>query len=214
MKGIVVKILVAGIAIQSSRFLTAATIDISTIATAAVGAMPSQIIGSNGDIYLKFKQSTFFKELETSNEMITSKREITLFPEPDKASDEYIYVRKKTIATTGIPEKNLIDSLLPNQNHLAGPLIFIGMGILELNQDITIDINHPIASLLKLIFSGIEIVVYSIAMIFLCIVAFMRVIYLWLFIILSPLLALLSCLKYIGKTEQIDTSKMTDKIMK
>jgi hypothetical protein len=46
-KNIVVKILVAGIAIQSSRFLVAATLDISTIAVSAVGAFPAQMTAEN-----------------------------------------------------------------------------------------------------------------------------------------------------------------------
>jgi hypothetical protein len=45
-KGIVVNILIAGIAIQASRFIVAATLDISTIATAAVGALPAQLIAT------------------------------------------------------------------------------------------------------------------------------------------------------------------------
>ncbi|MBO4203613.1 hypothetical protein J5893_02140 [bacterium] len=41
------KLLVAGIAIQSSWFLISATIDVSTIGMSAVGALPSHLISSN-----------------------------------------------------------------------------------------------------------------------------------------------------------------------
>lgn len=215
MKGIVVKILVAGVAIQSSRFLTAATLDISTIATAAVGAIPSQIVGGSDDLYSKLKKADFLQKLGLTGEDKKTKfiLQATLFPESD-GNNKQVYAKKEYVEATGIPEENLIDSLLPNQNHLAGPLIYIGMGILQINQDITFDINHPISALTKLILSGLETIVYSIAMFFLCIIAFMRILYLWLFIILSPLIVLLFCLEHIGTSEKIDTQKLTDGIMK
>jgi hypothetical protein len=49
-KNIVVKILVAGVAIQSSRFIIAATLDLSTILVSAVGAFPSQLTANNAQI--------------------------------------------------------------------------------------------------------------------------------------------------------------------
>ncbi len=214
MKGIVVKILVAGVAIQSSRFLTAATLDISTIATAAVGAIPSQIIGGSDDLYGKFKKAPFLQELGLTAEKKKTENTLQITVFPSDGNNKQIYAKKDYVKATGIPEENLIDSLLPNQNHLAGPLIYIGMGILQINQDITFDIEHPISALTKLILSGLETIVYSIAMFFLCIIAFMRILYLWLFIILSPLIVLLFCLEHIGTSEKIDTKKLTDGIMK
>ena len=37
----------AGLAIQASWFLVAATLDISTITTGAIGGLPSQLLASN-----------------------------------------------------------------------------------------------------------------------------------------------------------------------
>ncbi|MDR0369301.1 MAG: hypothetical protein LBH96_01880 [Candidatus Peribacteria bacterium] len=44
LKNILLKILVAGVGIQASWFIVAATLDISTIATSAVGSLPAQLI--------------------------------------------------------------------------------------------------------------------------------------------------------------------------
>lgn len=56
-KDIITKTLVAGILIQASRFLVGALVDISTIATSAVGAFPSSFLHSSTDLqkYIKDK---------------------------------------------------------------------------------------------------------------------------------------------------------------
>ncbi|NOZ44151.1 MAG: hypothetical protein GXP45_03285 [bacterium] len=46
----IVSFLVAGILIQMSWFLFAAVIDLSTVATSAIGAFPASVIESNGQI--------------------------------------------------------------------------------------------------------------------------------------------------------------------
>lgn len=50
LKGILIKMIVAGICIQASRFLVAATLDIATIATSALGSIPAQLISDS--VYL------------------------------------------------------------------------------------------------------------------------------------------------------------------
>ena len=56
-KDIITKTLVAGILIQASRFLVGALVDISTIATSAVGSFPSSFLHSSTDLqkYIKDK---------------------------------------------------------------------------------------------------------------------------------------------------------------
>jgi hypothetical protein len=46
-KNIILRLLIAGIGIQASWFLVAATLDLSTIGVAAVGSLPAQIITTN-----------------------------------------------------------------------------------------------------------------------------------------------------------------------
>jgi hypothetical protein len=49
-KSIIIKTLIAGILIQASRFLVGALVDLSTIATAAVGSFPSQFLHTNNTL--------------------------------------------------------------------------------------------------------------------------------------------------------------------
>jgi hypothetical protein len=68
--------------------------------------------------------------------------------------------------------------------------------------------------LIKLIFEGLGIILYSLAMIFLSIIAFMRILYLRMFIVLSPLVILLFCLTSIGKNDAMKEIEGISKTMK
>ncbi|HBB04938.1 TPA: hypothetical protein DCZ39_08960 [Patescibacteria group bacterium] len=70
-KGIITKTLIAGILIQASRFLVGAVVDISTIATTAVGAFPSSFLQSSPDLQEQIRKSM------TNN--VYKKYEIDLF---------------------------------------------------------------------------------------------------------------------------------------
>jgi hypothetical protein len=67
---------------------------------------------------------------------------------------------------------------------------------------------------IKLIFEGLGIVLYSLAMIFLSIIAFMRILYLRLFSVLSPLIILLFCLTSIGKNDAMKEIESIGETMK
>ncbi|MDR2189991.1 MAG: hypothetical protein LBP53_02090 [Candidatus Peribacteria bacterium] len=51
----------------------------------------------------------------------------------------------------------------------------------------------------KVIVDGLGILLYAIAMVLFCMIAFIRLLYLWVFIIASPLLLLMFCLENVGK---------------
>ena len=104
--------------------------------------------------------------------------------------------------------------ITPNARSLDGPLIFMGMSILESGKISTVDLTKPVSALMKMILEGFSIVLYTFAMIMLSIVAFMRVFYLWIFIILSPLIILLFCLSAVGKKGGIKEIEGINKWMK
>ena len=79
MKDIIMKILVAGIGIQSSRFLVAATLDVSTIAMAAVGAFPAQLMTVNTD-FSEGTKARLKEHMDSSANTINQKWGYNLFP--------------------------------------------------------------------------------------------------------------------------------------
>lgn len=198
LKNILLKILVAGICIQASWFIVAATLDISTIATAAVGSIPAQLINEDVNISEGIRKTGKIWELIKSSENIggdlNKELKIDLFPKEGgkRIKNEFV-----TINTT-YTEDNLIDSLTPNANSLAGPLIFLGVSILDTQKVDSIDMTSPGKSLINVIISSGGTIIYTVAMILLAIVAFLRIIYLWAFIVLSPIIILLFCLKEVG----------------
>ncbi|GHV25373.1 hypothetical protein FACS1894176_03700 [Bacteroidia bacterium] len=127
-KNIVVKILVAGIGIQASRFLVAATLDISTIMTAAVGAFPAQITATNIDLAEEFKNDKFIGRIRGDSDEIKEKLKLDLFPKGD-IKDEEAQQQKTTVEeipmSATISTGNIIDMLMPNANSFAGPLVYL-----------------------------------------------------------------------------------------
>lgn len=198
LKNILLKILVAGICIQASWFIVAATLDISTIATAAVWSIPAQLINEDVNISEGITKTGKIWELIKSSESmgrdLEKKLEIELFPKEggNRIKSEFVPIN------TSYTKENLIDSLVPNANSLAGPLIFLGVNILDAQKVDSIDITNPGKSLINVIISSWGTIIYTAAMILLTIVAFLRIIYLWAFIVLSPIIILLFCLKEVG----------------
>jgi hypothetical protein len=193
----VVKILVAGIAIQASRFVVAAIIDVSTIATAAVGAFPSQLMTTSPQFRDGFRSTPLLKQL-TDSYGISQKIKMELFPESQTGK----MLSFSTEAVNGeLTEETIADLFLPNANSLVGSLVYLGASILETNSisDSTVNVNEPRNAIIKIIIEGFGIIMYSIAMIFLSIIAGMRILYLWLFIAISPIVILIFCLDNVGK---------------
>jgi hypothetical protein len=67
--------LIAGILIQASRFITAAAVDLSTIATYAIGGMPLSVMGQN---------------IENQNHYVLG---TTVFIDTDKEKEGFIIIK-------------------------------------------------------------------------------------------------------------------------
>jgi hypothetical protein len=134
LKNIVVKILVAGITIQSSWFIIAAILDVSTIATSAVGAIPSQVLANDTRIEKAIKNSFIDWKRNTTDTNYTQKLVITGFPNNDEANKnapvEMVKMEWVPI-NTSVSEEEIRDMIMPNAENLEGPLVFMGASIID-----------------------------------------------------------------------------------
>ena len=225
-KDLMLKLLVAGIAIQSSWFLISATIDVSTIGMSAVGALPSHLISSNSKIsgpllnpsktiqaihaqictWINMSQRSDFWSYLPS---IFTQLGIDLFPKNDLTALSTQSLQLFDVEASNTQEAcnsndsqntaKAIDIFMPNANSLAGPLIFLGISIFDSFSVPVPDLTkHPTALIGNILINGAGIGLYAITMILLCIFAFLRIVYLWIFIALSPILILLFCFKSVG----------------
>ena len=194
LKNILLWLLVAGVWIQSSWFLTAAVVDVSTITLAAVGSFPSQVISEN--VYIEWlleKSLTTYFWAEWG--VVDVGKKISALSEKSSASklSEIFDIQIEPIETT-----QLIDAIMPNSDDVSWPLYFLWFSILETHKLPNVwmlDENSMKVTILNLLIQWWTTIVYAIEMGVLCVVALIRIIYLWMFIVLSPLAILLRCIQ-------------------
>lgn len=199
LKDIILWLLIAWVWIQASRFLTAAVIDVSTVTLAAAWSFPSQIISDSPYIENWIKQS-LSDYLDPSWNHVDKGKEISIFSKDAKASS-YLETRYVEINETKTFEE-FLDDLMPDQNDVSWPLYFLWFTILKTNVVTSIDTaseKWAKATILNTIIQWWTTIVFAIEMLVLCILALMRLIYLWMFIVLSPLAVLLWCIDKANK---------------
>lgn len=188
-QSIVTKSVIAGILIQASWFIMAALLDISTIATAAIGSFPSHFIDSNA-----FSKWTMSNEIDLNINAYKLIFDKNMSPTLEETNE-------KDKTTTTVDE--LIQKIMPKNDSVAGPLIYIWASTLKIqnalirpkNQDINVEKVFT-TSVLQFLAIGI----YCITLILLLITNIIRVGLLWVIIPLSPILVLMFTLwKSMGK---------------
>ncbi len=192
-KKIIVRLLVAWIWIQASWFFVATVIDISSITLAAAGAFPSQVISSSSSTAWSIRQS--LSEYISQNQIVDKSKKITLFP--DKNSGEPLLKTETLEVTSNENYDGLVDSFMPNSDNISWPLYFIWFSILKTNVITSINTSDDQwikATLFNTIMQWWTTIIFSIEMAILCILAIMRILYLRMFIILSPLAILIRCI--------------------
>ncbi len=200
LKDTILWLLIAWIWIQSSRFLTATVIDVSSITLAAAWAFPSQILSESEYTEKAMRNSI-------SNLLNDEKwKKITLFPKDAKGSS-FLKTSTFEVDTSALGldsnweranSNKLIEYLMPNKEDVAWPLYFIWFSFLKTNEETSINtssIDEIIWDILNMFIQSWTTIVFSIEMLMLCIIALMRIVYLWMFIVLSPLVVLLKCLE-------------------
>ncbi|GHW02497.1 hypothetical protein AGMMS50249_2830 [candidate division SR1 bacterium] len=207
-KDLLLKLLVAGIAIQASRFVTFAVVDLSTIMISAVGAMPSQFISTSNTLPDNF--ADILRDPEKNGEAAYNQIYRVNFADKNTSDKTNFNFRTKAQEATAevLSKDQAVDTWMPNGDSLAGPLIYMGVSIFQsYNQHALDNTAKPTSMLLFLLMDAGGIALYALMMIFLCVVAFMRIVYLWVFIVCSPIIILLFCFQKIGKEADLSLSK-------
>lgn len=192
-------LIVAGVWIQASWFLTALLIDTSTITLAAAGALPSQIISSNANIS-KSVEENLKKTFTVEWSKVTEPIQLDLFCDDSKASELLCKHQDKSKIDPPQSLTWLIDQMMPRADDVSWPLYFMWFSILSTSKIASINsasLNSIKATIFNLIIQWWTTIIFSIEMLVLCVVALIRIFYLWMFIMLSPIAILLWC---IGQT--------------
>lgn len=188
-------ILLAWVWIQASWFFTSAMIDVSTITLVAAWSLPAQVIAENEKVHWSY-QNSLSEYFDEWSQQIMYWKYIDLFS-TDSPSGKYIQDTKFPLQTW-LSKEQFFDLLLPSEDTVSGPLYYMWFAILNANKVPSIDQSNSEAlkwSMLRLIIDWWTTVVYAIEMFVLCVLALIRIIYLWMFIVLSPLAIFLWCLK-------------------
>lgn len=135
-KKIITKTLIAGILIQASRFLVGAAVDISTVATSAVGAFPAT-----------FLQNDTKLRTQIENSLYTTPKDITI---------DLQKINSVNIPPSGRADPQTWNSLLPTYKSVSGPLIYLGFSVFKFQNYLNVgNINTgteiTIAFLLRLV---------------------------------------------------------------
>ena len=175
-KDIITKTLVAGILIQASRFLVGALVDISTIATSAVGAFPSSFLHSSTDLqkYIKDKaRATPTRFLVDIQWKWSSMEAIDTSVKSDAVIDE------------------TWDEILPTYNSVSGPLIYLGFSVFKFQNYMNVGESAGAEELtISFLLRVIVILFYTLGLALLFIANIIRVAFLWIFVIAAPLIVL------------------------
>ena len=195
LKDIILWLLIAWIWIQASWFFTAAVVDVSTVTLAAVGSFPEQVISESPYVEWSLKMS-MSEYLDSSRNYVEKGKEFKLFSKDWKSNS---FIGSENVKLYH-PEKveDLISSLMPNPDDVSGPLYYLWFFIIKTNVLTSVNTSSEKwikATILNTILQWWTTIIFALEMIVLCILALMRILYLWMFIILSPVAVLLWCIE-------------------
>ena len=194
LKDIILWLLIAWIWIQASWFFVATVLDVSTITLAAAGSFPSQVLSQSP--YAEDAMRTSLSAYLNSNGEVGQGKKVSLFPKDQDASS---LLETKMVSLVNIESfTGLVDTLMPNADDVSWPLYFIWFTIL--NTDVITSIDSSSGNwikwtILNTIIQWWTTVVFAIEMLVLCVLALIRIIYLWMFIVLSPVAVLIWCIE-------------------
>lgn len=196
-KNIILWLLIAWVWIQVSRFFTTVVMDVSTVTLVSVWALPSQSISQNSELEEKF--TTTLRTYLDENKVSTW-RELILFPKNATANGFLEYRAKPIQQWNEISKDEFFDDLLPRHDDVSWPLYYMWISILDSFNISNISVADTgedgwAQTIIKIIIHWWTTIVYSIEMMVLCVLALLRIFYLWMFITLSPLVILFYCVK-------------------
>lgn len=203
---IIKELLISSVLIQASWFLVMVTVDLSTIGLATISSFPSQVIANSQHL-----QNHFITEIKANKiigSALKSKPEMVyLSPFTDDFEKrrkqfwwEHVSIDKE--ALSGISIESLGDNLTPKADNLAWPLTYLGFTVFKTHNFLK-EYNIKDANcvelftkiMISLVLDAGMIILYAFALAILIVVLIVRVVYLWVFIALSPIIVLASSTK-------------------
>lgn len=171
-----------------SWFLVGATIDVSTILTTTVSSLPWTFISGqdNGEMRARISQSIKNSSsqkritVNLDSKLCDPKDITTITPEADQNKKERT-------------EQEILDTILPNDNSISWPLMYIGVGVLRI-QDYMYNSNNSntITDNLFIVLVRLAIILmYVFILVLLIVINIIRVVAVWFFVAFAPLLIVL-----------------------
>lgn len=192
-------ILIAWIWIQTSWFLVAAIVDVSTITLVAVSSLPSQIVSTSPELKHDFDISLKWYFIKT-NDMAKDFEKwvgISLYSQNQWAFN-FLSVNKDLKLDKPIKEEELFDQIMPNGDSVSWPLHYLWLTILKSTSVVSLNsatTNWLMGTIFNIVLQSLTSIVYSLEMMVLFVVAVIRVVYIRIFVVLSPIVFLLRCIK-------------------
>ena len=204
-----------GVAIQLSWFAIMVIVDVSTVLFALVSSFPSQVIGSDAvfsqalstviDSSCPDKVSVQNAQPQ-GNVLCKWQKQIVNFMADAwwsslKTSSNAGVITVGERAGEGLNKEQLFDAILPSQDTLSWPLMFIGFEIFKTAQlsdysniQWNSDLEKDFKQILQIVLHSGMMIFYTLSLLVLMVVLVARGLYLWIFIAISPIVVLLNYL--------------------
>lgn len=190
-----IRLLAAGILINFSWFLMWALVDVSTILIAGVGQIGNQamekVVNPTGTD--AWRINWIIKAI------------------PDKIEVDKCWCLTKTSISTSSSKTR--DEIVTKRNSISGPLIVLGAGVMKLHA-FSMDITCKSGTLgdfgkltLRMVMQIFLMIMFIVPLLVLVAFNFFRLIYLWWWIICSPLIVLINLFEEVGKIVWDDIKK-------
>lgn len=182
----IMKIALGIIIANMSRFIVWAIVDISTIVTTTVSALPGTYF--NADIVSK---NTILSAIG-KNEL---QKRIVFDTSADLCDSSKLITSSaiSNINTQSPTDSQILDSVMPKGDSIAWPLLYIGSSVIKI-QDFILNSNVTSSWIDNVMIIFIRLwmtVLFFIAILMLLVLNLFRILYLWFFIAFTPLLVLL-----------------------
>lgn len=175
---LITQTLIAWILIQASWFLFAAVIDVSTILTAAVATFPSNFI-DKWAIQREWILQEAGKNMHANYIKVDDKGNVSQLPKDNNFTPH-----------TEFNEKEFLEKIMPKDDSVAGPLVYIWATTLRIQKALHFD-STPKKVVTTSLLNFFMIALYCVTLILLIITNIIRIALLWIIIPLSPIIILM-----------------------
>ena len=193
------KVLMAWVLVQMSWFLISVMLDLSTIGTAAIWALPSQFIVADTDFQGNMRQLLG----NVQHQVIVD----------FSAEWDLVNIVKTGDLNSDFDVKKLVDTIMPSSNSMVWPLLFVWASVFNLYEISDTSKNTSGTDdwselFLSLWINSFVLVAFSLMMAFIFIFNLFRLVTLWVIIPISPFIMLFSVFSIGGKS--FDKLKSSD----